>query len=94
MELTLAEMRRIKEDPLASEELADAKSYIEGRAVLNLQTSIAFGQYLADREVLGVEPPLNEYLRRVGSVTVEDVSRVANAYVEPEAYTLVVLRPA
>ncbi|MBA2450783.1 MAG: hypothetical protein H0V51_22450, partial [Chloroflexi bacterium] len=67
--------------------------YIEGRAVLNLQSSIAFAQYLADREVLGVEPPLQEYLARVGQVTVDDVARAANAYLDPSAYTLVILRP-
>jgi zinc protease len=93
VELILAEIRRIRDESLTAEELADAKSYIEGRAVLGLQTTIAFAQYLADREALGVEPPLAEYLRRVGSVTVEDVTRVANAYLDPSAYVLVVLRP-
>ena len=87
-------MGRILDQPLTAEELADAKSYIEGRAVLNLQTSIAYAQYLADREVLGVEPPLDEYLRRVSAVTVDDVARAANAYLDPEACTLVVLRPS
>jgi zinc protease len=91
--LILAEIRRIRDESLTAEELADAKSYIEGRAVLGLQTTIAFAQYLADREALGVEPPLAEYLRRVSSVTIEDVARVANAYLDPSAYVLVVLRP-
>jgi predicted Zn-dependent peptidase len=93
IELILQEVRRIREQPLTAEELADAQSYIEGRAVLNLQTSIAFAQYLADREALAVEPPLAEYLRRVSAVTIDDVARVANAYLDPTAYTLVVLRP-
>jgi predicted Zn-dependent peptidase len=93
VELILAEIRRIRDESLTAEELADAKSYIEGRAVLGLQTTIAFAQYLADREALGVEPPLAEYLRRVSSVTIEDVARVANAYLDPSAYVLVVLRP-
>ena len=93
IELVLQEMRRIRDERISNEELANAKSYIEGRAVLGLQTSMAFAQYLADREVIGVEPPLAEYLSRVSSVTVDDVSRVANAYVDPEDYTLVVLRP-
>ena len=87
-------MRLIRSEPLTSSELADAKSYIEGRAVLGLQTSIAFAQYLADREAIGVEPPLDEYLRRVASVTAEDVQRVAQAYLDPDAGTLVLLRPA
>jgi len=71
----------------------DAKTYIEGRAVLSLQTSIAFAQYLADREAIGVEPPLDEYLRRVSAVTVDDVTRVAQAYMDPDHATLVLLRP-
>jgi predicted Zn-dependent peptidase len=93
IELIREQMRRIRSEPPAASELEDAKSYIEGRAVLGLQTSIAFAQYLADREAIGVEPPLDEYLRRVSSVTVEDVERVANAYLDPDAATLVLLRP-
>ncbi len=93
IDLVLDELRRIREQRLTTDELADAKRYIEGRAVLNLQTSSAFAQYLADREVLGVEPPLQEYLRRVSRVTVDDVARVANTYLDVSAYTLVVLRP-
>ena len=94
IELTQEQMRRIRLEPLSESEMEDAKSYIEGRAVLGLQTSIAFAQYLADREAIGVEPPLQEYLNRVGKVTVEDVQRVAQAYLDPDAGTLVILRPA
>jgi predicted Zn-dependent peptidase len=93
IELITAEMRRMRSEPLSASELEDAKSYIEGRAVLGLQTSIAFAQYLADREAIGVEPPLEEYLRRVASVTVDDVSRVAQRYLDPDGATLVLLLP-
>jgi predicted Zn-dependent peptidase len=93
-ELILEEMRRMRSHALTTQELEDAKSYIEGRAVLGLQTSMAFAQYLADREAIGVEPPLEEYLRRVASVTAEDVARVARAYLDPDAVTMVILRPS
>jgi zinc protease len=92
--LILQEIRRIRDEPITPGELADARSYIEGRVVLGLQTSIAFAQYLADREIIGVEPPLQEYLERIGRVTVEDVARVANTYLAPTDHTLVVLRPS
>ena len=92
--LMLQEIRRIRDERVSDEDLANAKSYIEGRAVLGLQTSMSFAQYLADREAIGVEPPLAEYLRRVSAVTADDVARVANAYLDPESYTLVVLRPS
>jgi predicted Zn-dependent peptidase len=93
IELIQGEMRRIRSEPITAEVLADAKSYIEGRTVLGLQTSIAVAQYLADREAIGVEPPLDEYLRRISSVTVEDVQRVAQAYLDPDLATLVIMRP-
>jgi len=94
VELITEQIRRIRSEPISAGDLEDAKSYIEGRAVLGLQTSIAFAQYLADREAIGVEPPLDEYLRRVASVTVDDVERVAQAYLDPDTATLVLLRPA
>jgi predicted Zn-dependent peptidase len=93
IELINGELRRVRTEPLAASLVEDAKTYIEGRAVLSLQTSIAFAQYLADREAIGVEPPLDEYLRRVSAVTVDDVSRVAQAYLDPDLATLVLLRP-
>jgi predicted Zn-dependent peptidase len=93
IELIQGEMRKVRTEPLPGSLVEDAKTYIEGRAVLSLQTSIAFAQYLADREAIGVEPPLDEYLRRVSAVTVEDVSRVAQAYLDPDLATLVLLRP-
>jgi predicted Zn-dependent peptidase len=93
IDLITEQMERIRTEPVAADVIADARSYIEGRAVLGLQTSIAFAQYLADREAIGVEPPLEEYLRRVGSVTTEDVQRVAQAYLDPTQATLVVMRP-
>jgi len=93
IDLIVEQMRRIRSEAVESSVIEDAKSYIEGRAVLGLQTSIAFAQYLADREAIGVEPPLEEYLRRVSSVTVEDVQRVAQAYLDPDAATLVLMRP-
>ena len=93
LDLIVEQMRRIRSEPITGEILADAKSYIEGRAVLGLQTSIAFAQYLADREAIGVEPPLEEYLRRVSGVSVEDVQRVAQAYLDPDHATLVIMRP-
>jgi predicted Zn-dependent peptidase len=93
IDLIVEQMRRIRSEAVGPSVIEDAKSYIEGRAVLGLQTSIAFAQYLADREAIGVEPPLEEYLRRVSSVTVEDVQRVAQAYLDPDAATLVLMRP-
>jgi predicted Zn-dependent peptidase len=93
IELIQGEMRKVRTEPLPEGLVEDAKTYIEGRAVLSLQTSIAFAQYLADREAIGVEPPLDEYLRRVSAITVEDVSRVAQAYLDPNLATLVLLRP-
>ena len=94
IELITEQMRRIRSEPLTESDLENAKSYIEGRVVLGLQTSIAFAQYLADRVAIGVEPPLEEYLRRVSSVTVADVQRVAQEYLDPDSGTLVLMRPA
>jgi predicted Zn-dependent peptidase len=94
IELIVEQMKRIRSESVPDSEVEDAKSFIEGRAVLGLQTSIAFAQYLADREAIGVEPPLEEYLRRVSAVTPEDVLRVAQTYLDPDGATLVLMRPS
>jgi predicted Zn-dependent peptidase len=94
LDLIVEQMKRIRSEAVPANEVEDAKSFIEGRAVLGLQTSIAYAQYLADREAIGVEPPLEEYLRRVSAVTAEDVLRVAQAYLDPDGATLVLMRPS
>ncbi len=92
-DLILAEMRRLREEPLTPTELEEAKSYLEGRSVLSLETNLGQARRYSTQEVLGVREPLREYLARIRAVTAEDVQRVAQRVLDLENYTQVIVAP-
>jgi len=89
----LGELERIRRDPLSPAELARAKGYLLGEFALNRRTNARLAWWDAFFEALGVGPGFAErYERAVAAVTVEDVQRVARAYLS--APTVVTLGPA
>ena len=88
------EIRRIIEEPVTTEELQDAKDYLTGSFVFAFETSGQIARFLVHAEVykLGFDyvEKYPEYIKRV---SIEDLSRVAKRYLDPDAYTLVVVGP-
>jgi len=76
--LTLDEVRRLRGEPLGSEELRRAKDHIKGGLLLSLEGSGARMNHLARQEItFGRQLPLDEILGGIESVTASDVRRVA-----------------
>ena len=77
----LAEVARVKGEPVPAEELARAKSYLLGRYAMDRRTSERLAWYLAfyDVEGVGAEYP-ERYRRAVQAVTAADVQRAATTY--------------
>jgi predicted Zn-dependent peptidase len=92
-DLILDEMRRLRDEPLTAEELEEAKSYMEGRSVLGLETNLGQARRFSSQEALGVREPIAEYLQRIQAVTADDVRRVARRFLDLENYTRVVVEP-
>jgi zinc protease len=89
----IGELERVRRDPLSPTELARAKGYLLGQFALDRRTNARLAWYDAFFEALGVGPGFAErYERAVEAVTVEDVQRVARAYLS--APTVVTLGPA
>jgi zinc protease len=88
------EIERIVREPVTSDEIEAAKSYLTGNFVFDFQTNSQVAGFLIEAEVydLGFD-----YLRRypdlIRSVTVEDVSRVTRSHIYPEALTTVIVGP-
>jgi len=89
----LGELERIRRDPLSPSELARAKGYLLGNFALDRRTNVRLAWWDAFFEAVGVGPGFAErYERAAEAVTVEDVQRVARAYMS--APTVVTLGPA
>jgi len=88
------EVRRLREEALPQEELADSQSYLTGSMPLRLETNEGVAKALIDMERFGLGL---DYLQRfaglINSVTVEDVRRMAHKYLDPDVYALAIAGP-
>lgn len=88
----LAEIDRIRGEPITERELARAKAYLLGNLVMDRRTNARHAWYMAFFEVIGAGWDFPErFARAVEAVTVADVERVARRYLTRP--TVVVVRP-
>lgn len=94
VESMLAEVRRLQEEPVPAEELADSQEFLIGSMPLRLETNHGIASVLSD--IVWFDLGL-DYLRtleeRVRSVTPAAVQRVAQAYLNPQVYALATAGP-
>jgi zinc protease len=88
----LQEIKRIRTEPVSDQELADAKAYLVGSFPLRLDTTVKLAALLTQIELhrLGLTY-FEDYPKAIMAVTKEDVLRVAQKHLHPEAYALVVV---
>ncbi len=88
----MREVERIRREPATDNELSRAKAYLLGNLALDRRTNARQAWYLAFFELAGVGHEfLDRYLKDVEAVSVEDISRVAGAYLATP--TVTVLKP-
>jgi zinc protease len=94
VEAILHQVRRLQQEPVGKDELADNKSYLVGSMPLRLEAKESIAAQIAHIEVhqLGMD-----YLQRfpglIDALTAEDIMAVANRYLHPDAYVLSVSGP-
>jgi zinc protease len=92
IEAALAQIRRIREQPVAEQSLKDAKAYLTGSFPLRLDTSKKVANWLASIEYYGLGLDyVDRYPALINAVTVADIQRVAQKYLDPERSALAVV---
>jgi zinc protease len=91
----LAELERLKSEPVSAGELAKAKNQILRDFVLSRQSVRSLGEELGYAAVVLKDPGLlDSELDRFLSVTAEDIQRVARKYFVPENAAVLEVHPA
>ncbi len=90
----LHEVRRLRDEPVPADELADSQSFLTGSMPLRLETNEGIASTLLDieRYDLGFDYLLR-YPGLVNAVTVQDVQEMARKYLHPDVYALAVAGP-
>jgi zinc protease len=94
VEAILDEIRRIRQEPVSEEELADTKAYLVGSLPLRLEAKESVAAQIAHMQVyrLGLDY-LHRYPQLIEAVTVQEVMDVTTKYLNPDAYVLSVAGP-
>lgn len=88
----LSEIRRIRAEPVSDQELADAKAYLIGSFPLRLDSASKLAGLLTTVELHGLGLSyFDDYPKAIAAVTKDDVLRVAQTYLNPAVYALVVV---
>jgi zinc protease len=88
----LAEVERIRSEPVSAEELARAKGYLLGRYAMDRRTNERLAWYLAFYDIEGLAHDFPErYRRAVDAVSVADILRAARQYLG--TLTTLIIRP-
>lgn len=90
----LHEVRRLRDEPVPAEELADSQALMTGSMPLRLETNEGIAGSILDleRHDLGLDY-LVRYPDLVRAVTVQEVQEVVRQYLDPEVYALAVAGP-
>jgi predicted Zn-dependent peptidase len=92
LKLTLAELTRVKAEPVTPEELKRAKDQIKGNMVLGLESSNSRMSSLARQQMYwGRFFSLDEITAEIDRVTAADLQRLANQLLHPDRLALTLL---
>ena len=94
IDLVVAELQDLRDQPIASEELRRAKDHLRGSLVLGLESTSSRMSHMARQEIyFGRQFTLDETLQGVERVTSDDVQRVARDLFPPGWLAATVLGP-
>ncbi len=93
----LAELERLRDEPVEPDELRDTKSYILGTFPYTLQTTTGVLQRVESLVVFGLPDDYyspESYLERLEAVTEAEILRVARAHLHPRRASVTAVGPA
>jgi zinc protease len=90
----LAEVNRLREEPVDPSELSDTRTYLLGSLPLGLESSHAIASLALDLEFYGLGLDYLERLPQlIGTIQAEQIKEVAMRYLDPERMAIVVAGP-
>lgn len=89
------ELERIRKDKVGEDEIADAKNFLTGVFPIRAETQEGLTNLIVNQQLYGLPSDyLQTYRDHVDAITVEDVHRVANEHLDPDAISIVIVGDA
>jgi predicted Zn-dependent peptidase len=94
MNLTLAELRGLREAPVPADELARAREHLKGSLMLGLESTSSRMSYMARQEIyFGRHDSLGDVLAAVDAVTADDVQAVSTELFQDSSLVATLVGP-
>ena len=91
----VTELRRIRTGDIDDRELDDTKNYLMGVFPATVQTASDIASRLVDMELYGLpEDYFDRYRENIAAVSKDEITRVANKYLDPDRILIVVVGSA
>lgn len=87
------QIKRIQQEPLAPQELAEIKNYIRGRTLIRTETNANLAEFLGQGILVGSLSSPAEFLSNIQKVSAEEVMRVAHTYLKEDQCNVIILKP-
>ncbi len=92
LDLTLAEMKKMKVEGATQEELSSAKLHLKGSILLALESTVSRMSGIARQEYyFGEQFSADDIIEHIDAVTMDDIQAVATTIVDPDSISLTVL---
>ena len=89
LRLAVDEFWRLQREPVGEWELSNAKAYLTGNLPLTIETPNAIALQVLNTIFYELDPKqLDTFRERVNAITVEDIQRVARAYLRPSRLSI------
>ncbi len=90
-----AEIRRIGQEPIPTDELADSQAFLTGSLPLRLETNEGVAHAISDMELYGLGLDyLQRYSQLIRDITPAQVQAILQQYLNPDAYALSIAGPS
>ena len=95
LRLIVDELWRLQRQRVSERELADAQAYLTGSFPLTIETPSAIALQVLNAVFYGLDMgELQTFRERVNAITVDDIQRVARAYLHPDRLSIVLVGEA
>jgi predicted Zn-dependent peptidase len=92
LDITLQEMKQIKQNGATEDELISAKRHLKGSILLSLESTVSRMSGIARQEYyFGHQFSPDEIIAHIDAVTLENIKEVAEAIVDPDSLSLTLL---
>lgn len=89
------ELERIRTEPVSDEELADAKNFLTGVFPIRAETQEGLTNLIVNQQLYDLpDDYLQTYRANIEAISIADVQRVANKYVQPDDVAIVIVGDA